>query len=222
MSEPQATPARTRGFRKKERTRRQLIAAAVEEIALTGEAFTILDVTKRAEVSNGTFYNYFDDRDALVDAIITEVLASFTDMSAELVSTDDPVRRFATISALLLEQSASNPQLATVLLRLQSVARSDTVSVDPFHHLRSDLAEAAARGRFTEPTDAAVDLVTGTLSRAVLRLTTVDVPDGYRQEVLRLLLTSLGVDGPEADEIAHEAVAAVPELDRAFRLAEPL
>jgi hypothetical protein len=57
-----------------------------------------------------------------------------------------------------------------------------------------------------------VDLVTGTLSQAVLRLTTVDADRSYRQEVLRLLLTSLGLDPREAREIAHEVVAAVPEL----------
>lgn len=222
-SSPEATPSRTRGFKKKERTRRQLIAAAVEEIALTGEAFTILDVTKRAEVSNGTFYNYFDDRNALVDAVVTEVLTSFTDTSAELVTSDDPVRRFATITALVLEQSAADPQLATVLLRLHSIDPTGGLSDDAFRHLRSDLAEAAERGRLTqEPTDAAVDLVTGTLARAVLRLTTGGASGEYRQELIRLLLTSLGLDANEADEVAHEAIAAVPELDRAFRLTDSL
>ncbi|MEM9561734.1 MAG: TetR/AcrR family transcriptional regulator [Actinomycetota bacterium] len=218
MSGSKATPTRTRGYKKKERTRRQLVDAAIEEIAQTGEAFTILDVTKRADVSNGTFYNYFDDRDALVDAVITEVVTAFTDTSAELVTLDDPVRRFAAITALLLERSAANPQLAKVLLRLHSVAYIDTSTGDPFRHLRNDLAAASEQGRLArEPTEAAIDLVTGTLSRAVLRLTTGTAPNGYRRDVISLLLTSFGLDQLEAEGIADEAVAGAPELDLAYR-----
>lgn len=222
MTGQDATPTRTRGFKKKERTRRQLIEAAVEEIAVAGEAFTILDVTKRAEVSNGTFYNYFDDRSALIDAIVSEVVTSFTDISDELVALDDPVNRFATVTALLFEQSATNPQLATVLLRLQSItAQSNTSPRDPFHHLRNDLAEAAERKRLTqEPTDAAVDLVTGMLLRAVHRITTGGATENYRREVISLLLTSLGLDEGEAETTAADAVATASELDRAYRARE--
>ncbi|MEM9713629.1 MAG: TetR/AcrR family transcriptional regulator [Actinomycetota bacterium] len=211
-------PVRTRGFKKKERTRRQLIDAAVDEIATSGEAFTILDVTKRAEVSNGTFYNHFDDRDALLDAVIAEVLVSFTETSAELVALDDPVRRFATITALLIEHAAANPRLATVLLRLHSLADVTPTDHDPFRHLRNDLAAAVEQGRLTRgPTDATVDLATGTLFRAVRRATTVGASDEYRGELIGLLLESFGLDPSQADEIAAEAVAAAPELDRRYR-----
>ena len=180
--------APTRGFKKKARTRRQLIEAAVDEIAVHGEAFTILHVTKRAEVSNGTFYNHFDDRDDLIDAVIAEVLTAFTDASAELVALDDPVRRFAMISALLLEHSATNPQLATVLLRLPSLARAQSIASDPFRHLRDDLTAAVQQGRLTrEPTDAVVDIATGALFRAVLRVITDSATTAYRTEVITVL-----------------------------------
>jgi len=213
--------APTRGFKKKERTRRQLIEAAVDEIAVHGEAFTILDVTKRAEVSNGTFYNHFDDRDDLIDAVIAEVLTAFTDASAELVTLDDPVRRFATISALLLEHSAASPQLATVLLRLPSLAKAASPESDPFRHLRNDLAAAVQQGRLSrEPTDAVVDIATGTLFRAVLRVTTDGTTAAYRTEVIAVLLEAFGLKAREAKKIATEAISAAPELDRAYREAD--
>lgn len=211
-------PQQTRGFKKKERTRRQLVDAAIEEIARSGEAFTVLDVTKRADVSNGTFYNYFDDRDALLDAVIGEVLVAFTDTSAELVAIEDPVQRFATITALVLEHNAANPQLATVLLRMQSLTLSDALDVDPFEHLRSDLDEAFAAGRLRrQPTDAAIDLVTGTLFRATLRLTTVGADRSYRQDVVRLLLEAFGLDADEAASISSDAVDAAPDFDVAYQ-----
>ncbi|MEM8705201.1 MAG: TetR/AcrR family transcriptional regulator [Actinomycetota bacterium] len=209
--------ATSRGFKKKERTRRQLVQAAVDEIAASGEAFTILDVTKRADVSNGTFYNHFDDRDALIDAVVAEVLTSFTDTSDELVRFDDPVRRFATVTALLLEHSVANPQLATVLLRLQSLAPGGSSGVDPFHHLRRDLSDAVEQGRLTRrPTDAVVDLTIGALFRAVHRLTTEGAPTGYRVELLHMLLETLGLEPGEAAEIAADAVAAAHGIDEAF------
>lgn len=219
MQAPPSTP--TRGFKKKQRTRRQLIEAAVKEIATHGEAFTILDVTKRADVSNGTFYNHFDNRDALIDAVIDEVLTAFTDASAELVALDDPVRRFATISALLLEHSAADPQLATVLLRLPSLVRAASPRSDPFRHLRNDLASAVQDGRLTrEPSDAVVDIATGALFRAVLRVTTDGASARYRTEVIAVLLETFGLDRQEADAIAADAVSAAPELDRAYRQAD--
>lgn len=207
----------TRGYKKKERTRRRLLDAAISEIAAVGEAFTILDVTRRADVSNGTFYNYFDDRDALISAVIDDVLTTFTDTSAELVAIEDPVRRFATITALFLEHSTTNPQLATVLLRLTSVNPITTDSSDPLRHLRNDLTEAFLQGRITrEPSDAAVDLAAGTLFRAVLRLTTAGADDTYRAEVIGLLLETFGLERSEALAVAADAVEAAPEIERAL------
>ncbi|MEM1333674.1 MAG: TetR/AcrR family transcriptional regulator [Actinomycetota bacterium] len=213
-----AEPTRTRGYKKKERTRRTLIQAAVDEIAEQGEAFTILDITKRAEVSNGTFYNHFDDRDALVDAVVEEVIASFVQGSAELVDDPDPVRRFATITALLFEHATANPRLATVLLRLHSLANTDTWPVDPFRHMRDDLTQAHEEGRLdVAPNDATIDLVTGTAFRAVLRLTTADTEARYVVDIITSLLRSFGLAATEAATIAGDAVARAPDLNRTYR-----
>ena len=68
MSET-AIPVRTRGYKKKERTRRQLVEAGVRVLAARGEGLTVSDVVAEAEVSNGTFYNYFPDREVFIDAV---------------------------------------------------------------------------------------------------------------------------------------------------------
>ena len=60
---------RTRGYRKKERTRRQLIAAGLRVLADKGQGLTVSDVVAEAEVSNGTFYNYFADREELLEEL---------------------------------------------------------------------------------------------------------------------------------------------------------
>ncbi|MEO1063044.1 MAG: TetR/AcrR family transcriptional regulator [Actinomycetota bacterium] len=223
VSRTAAEPTRTRGYKKKQRTRRALIRAAVDEIAEHGDGFTILDVTRRAEVSNGTFYNHFDDRDALVDAVVEEVMGSFVTTSADLVDVDDAIRRFAAITSLLLERCAASPRLATVMLRLQSLAHFDDWQDDPFRHLRDDLQTAVEQGRLTtDPTVAAVDLVTGTLFRAVRRISSSGPDPEYQADVIRLLLQTFGLEEFEARHVAAEAVATAPHLDREYQSLDPL
>ena len=223
MSSPSRTTDPPTALKKRERTRRQLIAAAVDEIASNGDGFTILDVTRRAEVSNGTFYNHFDDRDALIDAVVADVLDAFVRASAAIVTLEDPVRRFAGITAALLAHAASHPKLATVLLRVESLPQTDSWPIDPFSHLRNDLAEAATQGRTAkEPTDATLDVVTGALTRTVLRITRSATDLDYQREVIGLILETLGLDHAEAREIAREAVDAAPDLEPAYQAADPL
>ena len=197
---------RTRGHKKKARTRRQLIAAAVDVIAERGEAFTISDVTARAGMANGTFYNYFTDRDELIDAVVPEVLASFAAESATAVVHEDPAMRFAAISARALARAAARPHEIRAVLRLDAVQRAivDGTAVD---HLRNDLAIGIAAGRFTvEAVPAAIDVVVGSLLLAARRIVAGGASDGYRRSVVAQLLASLGIAPPEAAALAERAV----------------
>ncbi|MEM9609511.1 MAG: TetR/AcrR family transcriptional regulator [Actinomycetota bacterium] len=218
MSTPAPTPTPRRGTRKKERTRRELLVAAIDAIAAEGEAVTVLDVTRRAEVSNGTFYNYFADREALIDAVIDEVVGTFTTTMAEIVEHEDPALRFATITALLFEHAAAFPQLATVMLRLDAMRRPETWREAPLRPLGDDLAQGALTGRFDrEPSAAVVDLVTGTMFRALRRIASDehDATAEHRSEVIALLLRGLGLDPDEAETLSAVAVAAAPDIHRA-------
>ena len=61
-------------LRKTERTRLKLLAAAAALLADRGEpaALRVSDVADRAGVAHGTFYRYFADRIALVEALIED------------------------------------------------------------------------------------------------------------------------------------------------------
>ena len=57
----------TAGKKKRERTRGVLLDSAISVFASKGYAATkITDITNHAELANGTFYNYYDDKDALL------------------------------------------------------------------------------------------------------------------------------------------------------------
>ncbi len=203
--EPATPSVRTRGHKKKDRTRRRLIAAALDVIADRGDAFSVSEVAERAGVSNGTFYNYFDDRGALVDAIVPEALATFATTSALVVQDDDAAVRFATITALALARARVEPERWRVLLRLDA-AQSAVVDGEPVQHLRADLDAGRADGRFVVGNaDAVVDVVVGSLLSAARRIVRGDANERCGSEVVEVLLRGLGIDAIEAGTIAAEA-----------------
>lgn len=207
MVPPPADAPTTRGHKKKERTRSQLISAAIAVIAEHGEGFGIRDITTHAGVSHGTFYNYFDDREALLDAVVPEALIAFADESADAVDDDDPAVRFATITALALHRAATTPEEIRVILRLTAV-QDAIVAAPAFDHMRADIAAGAAAGRFiTGPDGATLDVMAGGMLAAARRIVEEAVPADYAAEVVAHLLRSLGISNDEASKLADDATA---------------
>jgi len=205
---PTTRTERTRGYKKKERTRKLLIGAAVEVMAEQGEAFSISDVVARAGVSNGTFYNYFTDRDALMGAVVPEMVSSFAADSDRAVIAEDPALRFATISAMALRGATASPEAVHALLRFDAIQR--VIMVDgPLSHLRSDIAAGVDARRFSVvDEDAAIDVVVGALLTAMRRIIDEGPSLAHERGVLEHLLRSLGLSSPEATTIAEQALAS--------------
>jgi len=197
---------RTRGYKKRERTRNQLLDAAVAVLAEQGEAFSVSDVVVRAGVASGTFYNYFEDREALLDAVMPRLVHAFAAESAALAPREDPALRFATVSARVLTSAALAPQEARALLRIEAIPRA-LMEEGAFAHLREDLAEGFEAARFaTGPDDAAVDLVSGTLLMGVRRIAHGRAEPGYEPRLLTQLLRSLGIPEGEVEALAERAL----------------
>lgn len=77
------TPRTARG----ERTRRRILDAALDEFGELGfgEA-SIVGITRRAKVALGTFYTYFDSKDALFSALVRDMSAQVRDAVAPALS----------------------------------------------------------------------------------------------------------------------------------------
>lgn len=209
MSNDVPAEQRTRGHKKKERTRRHLIDAAIDVIAARGEAFSVSDLTKHAGVSNGTFYNYFEDREQLIDAVLLEILTTFARDSAEAVFDDDPAVRFATITAMALQRATTDGDEIRAMFRLEAVQRA-MIDGQALHHMRSDLIAGATTGRFTtDVDDATLDIIVGTMLLAARRITAGTVAAEYPSRVIDQLLRMLGVAPDEARVIAHNSLATV-------------
>ena len=196
----------TRGHKKKARTRRLLLDAALEVLAEQGEGFSIADLAGRAGVSHGTFYNYFADRDRLIDALVPHVVESFAARAAVEFDDPDPAVRFATISARALAAAVHLPDTVRVALRIDAVQRALVVD-GPLSYLRRDLVDGHATGRFVGPADdGTLDVVLGTLLLAARRVIDGETAPAYRRSVIARLLQSLGVPRDDAVALAGRAV----------------
>ncbi len=203
---------RTRGYRKKQRTRRQLIAAGLRVLAEKGQGLTVSDVVAEAEVSNGTFYNYFVDREELLEALAEHSALSLAAAAAK-ERIEDPARRFAVATTRVLHRAREDETWARVMLRLASRPGS---GIDLSRYLREDLAEGFAQGRFAAGPDAAVlDQVTGLVVMTIRRLVEGDAAPDAPQRAVQRGLRALGVDEAESAALAAEAAASCSARDPA-------
>src|SRR3954451_13333709 len=94
---PGADPAPNRSARRRARTRTSLLDAARELFAEQGvDATRVGDISERADVGAGSFYNHFTDKEAIVVAIITEAAEQQGRLVDVLTAdVDDPARVMA-------------------------------------------------------------------------------------------------------------------------------
>ena len=196
----------SRGHKKKQRTRRQLVAAGLRVMARKGQGLTVSDVVAEAEVSNGTFYNYFADRDDLLEELAQHSMLALAEAAAR-EPIDDPALRFAVATHRVLARAREDETWARVLLRLVSRPGS---GIDFVRYLREDLAEGFAQGRFDAGPDAAtLDQVAGLVILTIRRMVEGEGVADTPAAAVRRSLRSLGLEPDECARLA-EAASAYP------------
>jgi AcrR family transcriptional regulator len=146
-----AAAGRAEGLRKAARTRLKLLAAAAELLADGGEAAALRvgDVARRAGLAHGTFYRYFEDRQAVVEAVVA-AFARFLRQAMSRVRDGPPgsPARVRATTLVYLRLFRANPGLMRCLMGLG--AESDGFRA-VFHALNRDwnrrVAVAIARRR---------------------------------------------------------------------------
>jgi TetR/AcrR family transcriptional repressor of nem operon len=74
-------------------TRAALIAAAMEEFATHGLDASLDRICARAELTRGAFYVHFADREALIEAVMADVLGRFVGLLVGMEPTEGGTRR---------------------------------------------------------------------------------------------------------------------------------
>jgi AcrR family transcriptional regulator len=205
---PEAPALPTRSDRRRTETRTRLLAAARELFAEKGVGATRTgEITERADVAAGSFYNHFADKDELVGAVMAEL----TEEQGALVDArtsdlTDPAAVVALAHAHFVRLSSEDPHFGRLLIQLDVSHRVMSKALGP-RALR-DVERGLESGRFSfEPAAAAVlatgGALLGTMRGVVDGLLADDADRLHAAAVLRML----GLPPDDAEESARAAVA---------------
>jgi len=203
------SPASTRGARRRARTRSQLIAAAGELFARQGvDATAIAEITETADVGFGSFYNHFDSKEEIAEAVLTEALEEQRKTLFALIDpVTDPAEVVALAHAYLIDQARTDHTFGWLLIRLDASHRLLIRTLGP--RARQDILDGIEAGRFTSADPEVAFFATAGALLLVMRA----VLDGELGKDAGLrhcegLLRMLGLSGEEIADIARRAAAA--------------
>ena len=192
----------SQGAVRRNRTRTKLLLAAARVVSELGEERArIEDFIVAAKVSRGTFYNYYQTREALLEDAWNYVGSEpYHEIQRETRKIEDPADRFATEARLILLKSAQDPIWGWLTY---SLSNSSKLPQDFLSYPRPDLLIGHRMGRFHfQNSDAAIDMVVSTLRRAVRGMLEDGRSGDYANEIVELLLRGLGLSEEEAKSIA--------------------
>lgn len=198
--------------RRKQRTRTALIRAAQTFIAAGKMNVPILDITQAADVGMGSFYNYFQSKEELFDAAVTDVLDTHGALLAQLTAAiEDPAETFACSFRLTGRLFRRRPQESQIILSNAATLLFTERGLAP--RARKDIVDAVAAGRFhVDDPDRAVAVAGGALMGLGVLLREqpgrddAEAADGVTRDMLRLF----GMTAREAQRLCQRPL---PDLD---------
>jgi AcrR family transcriptional regulator len=198
-----ATAPVGRRDRRRERTRNQLTSAAQTLIAAKGVAgLRIADITEAADVGRGSFYNYFDSKEDLVAAIVSEaVQALAARVIMELPDTDDPAVRASVADRRFIRLASSDAEFARLLVNLHR--GDDLFAAATLPYARIALEAGIESGRFDVGNlDVVLIVLAGGAFGLIRAILAGDAPADADQAHAESILRLLGIPPAEARAIS--------------------
>ncbi len=205
-------PAPSRLDRRKARTRKALIDAAVHLIAEgRGDRATVQEITETADIGFGSFYNHFESKEQLFQTAAEEALERWGQMlDRACAGIDDPAEVFAVSLRVSGRLGWTHPDLARFVTGLGLDALDMPRGLAP-RALR-DIKKGQAAGRFTIPdADIALCAVAGGLL-GLLRVRQQHprrINETAADHLAEAILRMLGIPPAEAKKIATSDLPAI-------------
>lgn len=193
----------SRGYKKRERTRRSLVEAALRLIARNELGDICLhDVAAEALVSNGTIYNYFRTREELVQAVGLAMASDYSEAIAELCrDIGSGAQRVALGVRLFIRRAQADPSWANALLRVvnfDQAARSTLIA-----NVLSDLQDGRREGSFDFQHELlALEVVLGCATAAMRAVIDGHLLEAHDALMAERVLRALGMPAEAARALA--------------------
>lgn len=197
-------------LRKRERTRRQLILAAVQVIAANGlSASTPGQIAEVAGVTSVTFYNYFKSKSEIVTAValfIAETLRQHSASSRAALATAP--ERMAAGCLRYLHLAELSPGFAMLIVEVAEVEPAFLGLIGSF--VQQELCQGIRDRDFVVQRDAvAIDLVVGSVMRGMRRIARGGAPRSHRTDITLAILRGLGLPRDKAGRIVGKPLAVL-------------
>lgn len=206
---PSSTPVAppSRGHKKRERTRRGLIDAALRLFARkeVGEV-ALLDVAAEAEVASGTIYNYFRSREEVVEAVGLSLADDFSEViAARSVGIESGAQRLAVGVRLFILRALADPQWASAVFRVVHFDQAMRSKIAGY--VLADLRAGAEEGALAyEDESIALDLVVSCTLGAMRSAVEGRSVAEHDARVAEMILKALGATPARARKLARQAL----------------
>ncbi len=191
--------AQSSGKKKRERTRSALLDSAISVFAAKGfEGASIVDITNHADMANGTFYNYYQDKNELLRDVTIGLAAEFArQINDEMHDLAHGPTRVALATARMLEIARHEPEWLSVFV--QGVFVVTELQSATIRYLKQDLEIGASQGHFTVEVNLLLINQVLSLLRVALLLDR-DMSDDTIRQTCTATLRLLGMTSRRAEQ----------------------
>ncbi len=209
-AEGKATPPLGRAARRRQRTRAKLLAAARAVMARKDSAATtIQEITDEADVGFGSFYNYFESKGAIIEAMMAETMETFgsaLDRISQAV--EDPAEVLAASLRYGVERAINEPDWGWFLIHSGLSAHRMRMVLGV--RLARDIQRGVELGRMrADDLEATQFAVVGTVLSIMAARLDGSLEFEAPERTATLALNLLGIPNPEAAEIAHRPLPPI-------------
>lgn len=199
------------GAGKRERTRAQLVVAAIDVFCARGVAqATVQEIAARAGMTTGTVYNHFKTKEDIVRELGSVLALTLCDrIAASQKGVPEGARRMAIGNRRYLWLAKESPAWALLLLQVAELAPETMVRIGEY--ALADLRLGVRQKSFKPASEAAgMDLIQGTISRGMVSIARGAAPAGHDIAITASVLRGLGMAADEAATVARMPLPPFP------------
>lgn len=199
----------SRTERKRQRTRASLIEATQKLACRDGcEKISVQDITEEADVGLGTFYNYFEHKQAIFEAVLDDIQQMFDSQLDRFRSTlNDPAMLMAATLKYTFQQAQHN-QDWLIFLEYSGHSR-EQILYQSLSQCLSCIQKGVTAGRFRiGDIHFTISLIRGMVRHVILEIAHGDLEPSASEEAIRCILRMLGLPDVVARALAQSPLPA--------------